>query len=293
MSLICDIPSFVIQLEETQRRKYSVIHMMDPVAEANLKAIAYRNDPSGFQTTYNSSYIDVPTFYASPAYDKLRQQKQKRESGERLSYRNSTDANYDFDRRRDEAGYTERIEKEELYRREIERLEAERRSPYRGQPRDILPQRNSYGDGYPEPMTHRSRFDQYEDNFRGQNGFREAPLTHRSGQYEDRPSPQRQRFQEEHFRPDLRQEKEMGDYEPDELNGERRFCNRCFATGVCVYKFKCGHQYCGPCLGRLRGSENPFRGSWLWHYKCAICKHDEWCSEQRLIKYAPGGRRIF
>lgn len=276
---------------------------MDPVAKANLRSIMYRNDPSGYKTTYGTSYLDVPTYYVSPVYDKMREEREREPYPRDLSpYPNQRFdgtfndylAKREDERREMERRERERRDVEERYRREMELRQTERReSPDRRMPRDDSPQRNPYRDPYEEPLSHRSRYDQFENGYQRANGFQEAPLSYRQGQQEQISSPRKQKFQEEHLRPDLRPEEQQEEKDDLDLDvNERRFCNQCFATNICVNKFKCGHQYCDQCMKRLRGSENPFRGSWIWHFKCGICKTDEWCSEHRLIRYDAKGRRI-
>ena len=162
---------------------------MDPVAKANLRSIMYRNDPSGYKTTYGTSYLDVPTYYVSPVYDKMREEREREPYPRDLSpYPNQRFdgtfndylAKREDERREMERRERERRDVEERYRREMELRQTERReSPDRRMPRDDSPQRNPYRDPYEEPLSHRSRYDQFENGYQRANGFQEAPLSYR------------------------------------------------------------------------------------------------------------------
>ena len=146
------------------------------------RPIDYRHNPNNFKTTYNQSFTDVPTFYASPLYQELHQRRQREPE--------PFDETEAIIRRDAELRELERRKLAEFYRRQAELEEARREnerqrqespnrnqqqrheSPNRNRPRDESPQRYSYN----EPLSHRSR---YEDGIASRNNFQQAPISYR------------------------------------------------------------------------------------------------------------------
>ena len=142
--------------------------------------LKYRNDPKQFLSIYKRSYQDVPTYYVSPLYDKDREMRDpnpKHYPRDLSPYPNRTydETNYDYlDKRSPQRREWEQQELEKWKRQQQERDEQRNVSPYRGAPRqqqDIYDQRNespyrgqqredSQRNGYGDPGTNRSRYDQ-------------------------------------------------------------------------------------------------------------------------------------
>ncbi|XP_045176343.2 uncharacterized protein LOC123536910 isoform X2 [Mercenaria mercenaria] len=231
--------------------------------------------PDNFNTTYGTSYMKVPTFQVSPAYEPFREP-------ERPGRWFPQDLN-PYPSARDESSIRNKKPYQQMsyYEQEqLERMQKERE--YRARSEEDTPRRDEYREPPPGNMQQYYQEQQYE----GQKGHHQE-----RGHQQERGRPQ------ERMR-DVRSEHLRAQYDDLVVDGQsadphdhrKCMCHKCFKPDVCMNKLGCAHQFCDECMSMMPGSDGPFRDSIRWHYCCDLCR--KWTPESKLIRTDPIGRRM-
>lgn len=227
-------------------------------------SLAHKNKPDNYKTTYTTSYLKMPTFQVSPAYEPIREPAQERRwFPQDLSPYPSARDNSPIRNRRpyQQMSYDE---EDEMARRQKER-------EYRSRFEDYTLRRDEYRE---PPPRNEHDYDQMSE-FNGPS----------KGQYQ--PDERMREARKDYLRAQFNDLVVDGQSTDDLRNVE---CEKCGKRQVCLNQLGCSHRYCDECMALMPGSDGPFRDSIRWHYCCSTCR--KWTPEQKLVRLDPYGRRL-